>query len=379
MNLFERTKKILEKHDIDGWLVICNEGNDIHAQYLLDVEAHIFHFVFISRNERDHVVSCVMEEPMIRKSLERQGIEAEISSYKSFKDIGLLLANLLKDKKIALNFGEDVLSPNGTGYAEFLPVGIYNALLKFSPTTKFVSAAPIIYDLRSVKSAQDIEDLKHATKATIEILEDIPNWVKIGMTEKEIKAKLEYEYLKIGSLSFPAIVANNEHSADPHHNCSDKKLEKGVLLIDSGVKTRRICSDITWTYWVGGNPPEDFLKAYDALYYSKKVSYKYIKAGAPVNIPAIKCREALQERGYDTDKLYFHGLAHSIGFVVHDIGPGMSSKTDPKHILEENMIYSNEPGLYWAGKWGIRLEDDLVVGKDGPIVVTYNPKDPLLI
>ncbi|MHA1854496.1 MAG: M24 family metallopeptidase [Promethearchaeota archaeon] len=379
MNIFQRTKKILEKHNIDGWLVISNEGNDIHAQYLLDVEAHILHFVFISRDGKDHVISCVMEAPMIRKALDRQGIDAEVSTYNSFKDIGSILQKILPDKKIALDFGEDVFSPNGTGYAEFIPVGIYNALIKFSPTAKFVSAAPIIYELRSVKSPQDIEDLQHATKATMEILENVPNWVKIGMTEKEIKAKLEYEYLKIGTLSFPAIVANNEHAADPHHNCSDKKLEKGVLLIDSGVKTRRVCSDITWTYWVGGNPPEEFLQAYDALYYSKEISYKYIKAGAPVNVPAIKCREALKERGYDTDKLYIHGLAHSIGFVVHDIGPGMSARTDPKHVLVENMVYSNEPGLYWPGKWGVRLEDDLVVGKDEPIIVSYNHKDPPLI
>ncbi|MHA1562538.1 MAG: hypothetical protein ACTSPA_10480 [Promethearchaeota archaeon] len=133
MNLFERTKIFLEKHDIDGWLVICKLGNDIHAQYLLDVEAHIQHFIFISRNEKDHVISCEMEEPMIRKSLERQGIDAEISYYKNLKDIGSKLAILLKNKKIALNFGEDVLSSNGTGYAKMfyllMEQGMLNSFL----------------------------------------------------------------------------------------------------------------------------------------------------------------------------------------------------------------------------------------------------------
>jgi len=101
-----------------------------------------------------------------------------------------------------------------------------------------------------------LKDLRNVCKATIEILETIPNWVKVGMTEKEVMAKLEYEYSKLGKPSFPAIIATGIHSADPHHNTSTKKIEPGVLLIDTGMQIDEMCSDITWTFWIGNKPPE---------------------------------------------------------------------------------------------------------------------------
>ena len=90
------------------------------------------------------------------------------------------------------------------------------------PKTEFFSAGPIIYELRCVKSREQLTDLRNICKITLEILEKIPDWVKIGMTEKEVKAKLEYEYLKLGKPSFEAIVGTGAHSADPHHNTSNK-------------------------------------------------------------------------------------------------------------------------------------------------------------
>ena len=199
------------------------------------------------------------------------------------------------------------------------------------------------------------------------------------MTENEVKRELEIKYLRNGGNGFPAIVANNANAADPHHNGSDKKIEPGVLLIDSGMKPRRMCSDITWTYWVGGEPSEAFINAYQALQYAKDKSYEAVKAGLPMNLPAIKCREALAEKGYDHEKLYFHSLGHSLGFYVHDVGGGMRAKMPDTILQQENMIITNEPGLYWVNEWGVRLEDDIVIKKDGMENLSHIPKDPLVI
>ncbi|MFX1235465.1 MAG: M24 family metallopeptidase, partial [Promethearchaeota archaeon] len=268
---------------------------------------------------------------------------------------------------------------NGTSYADYLRMGDYFSLNELSPETEFISAAPIVYELRSVKSPTELEDLRNVCKATIEILEKVPDFAEIGMTERELKAKIEYEYMKLGRPSFETIVSSGSHSADPHHNSSNKKIETGVLLIDTGLQIDEICSDITWTFWVGNNPGKDFLDAYEVLYESKKVANEYLIDGNPNCLPAIKCREFLSEKGYDHEKLFFHGFGHSLGFEAHDVGARISWKTPETFILKENMVYTSEPGLYWKEKWGIRLEDDIIVGKKKGELVTYNSKDPILI
>ena len=158
-----------------------------------------------------------------------------------------------------------------------------------------------------------------------------------------------------------------------------KKIETGPLLIDTGLQIDEMCSDITWTFWVGNNPTEDFVRAYKVLYESKEVANKYMVDGEKCNVPAIKCREYLRENGYDDVKLFFHGFGHSLGFVAHDIGYGIGANRPDEFTLRENMVYTNEPGLYWRGEWGVRLEDDIIIKKDNSEKITYVPEVPLLI
>jgi Xaa-Pro aminopeptidase len=378
MDKFEKASQILKELETDGWLIICNEDSDINSSFMLGVESHAKHYIYVAAKGQHEVMAVTMEAPMIKRTLESKGINAKVQSYNSFGDLETFLIRILKNSKIALNFGENVLDAEGTSYADYLRVGDYTSIKNLGPKTKFISAAPIIYKLRSVKSTGELKDLRNTCKATMELLDDLPNWVKVGMTENEIRAKLEYEYMKIGKIAFPSIVATGPNSADPHHNTSKKKIEPGVLLIDTGLKIDEMCSDITWTYWMG-KPTEEFEKAYHALYNSKIAANDYMIDGSPNYLPGVKCRESLAKGGYDHEKLFFHGLGHSLGFEAHDVGERMSWKV-PKHFkLKENMVYTNEPGLYWENKWGIRLEDDVIIGKEKCELVTQVPKEPLII
>jgi len=379
MNKFEKAQQILQDMNGDGWLIICNEDNDIHSRYLLGVGSHALHAIFIAADGKHKVLPVVMETNMIKNSLDNKGIDAEIIPFNSLNDFIEKLKPIIKKPKIALDFGENIFELEGTSYADHIPLGTYIALKKMAPNTDFISAAPIIYDLRSVKSSKELKDLRNVCKATIELLETIPDMVIVGMTEREVMAKLEYEYSKVGKPSFPAIVATGKHSADPHHNSSNEKIKLGPLLIDTGMQIDDMCSDITWTYWVGNSPSEEFIDAYSALYEAKEIANKYYIDDTSSRLPAIKCREYLAEKGYDHEKLYFHGLGHALGFEAHDVGPRVSWKAPENTKLKENMVYTNEPGLYWIGKWGIRLEDDIIIGKEKCEQVTYVPKDPIVI
>ena len=379
MNKFQKAQKVLQELNGDGWLIVCKDDSDVHSHFLLGVKSHARHYIYVATDGNHKIFSVEMEAPMIERSLRNKGINAEVIVYKTTDELIDLLTGLLDRKRIALNFGENVLRETGTQYADYIYAGDYFSIKEIVPETEIISAAPIIYELRSVKSKEELDDFRNVCKANIEILENIPNWVKIGMTEREVKAKLEYEYMKIGRPSFDAIVGSGVHSADPHHNTSNKKIEPGVLLIDTGLQIDQMCSDITWTFWVGKNPSEDFKKAYDILYECKEVANDYYIDGTPNNLPARKCREYLAKKGIDHEKLFFHGLGHAIGFEVHGIGARINWKMPDEYILKENMVYTNEPGLYWIDKWGVRLEDDIIIGKEKCELLTYVPKDPILI
>jgi Xaa-Pro aminopeptidase len=379
MNKFEKAQQILKEVDGDGWLIICVEDSDINSRFMIGVESHARHYIYIGADGNHKVIAVEMEAPMIKRSLKKKGINAKVVSYNSMKGLVDLLGSLINKPRIALNFGENILNPEGTAFADYIRAGDYLSMKTLAPQTEFISAAPIITRLRSVKSPEELKDLRNVCKATIELLETLPNWVKVGMTENEVKAKLEYEYMKLGKPSFGAIVATGAHSADPHHNTSMKKIEHGVLLVDTGLQIDEMCSDITWTFWVGKKPVKEFTYAYKALFESKEVAHKFFTDGTPNNVPAKKCREYLAEKGYDHEKLFFHGYGHSLGFEAHDIGGRISWKVPDNFILKENMVYTSEPGLYWGEKWGIRLEDDIIIGKDKCELVTYNSKDPILI
>ena len=379
MNKFEKAQSVLKEIDGDGWLIICVEDSDINSRFMLGVASHARHYVYIAADGNHKVISVEMEAPMIARSLKDKGIKAEVITYNSMEQLSNLLNSLINKPRIALNIGENILSPNGTAYADQIRAGDFFSIKKMAPQTEFISAAPIIDRLRSVKSSEELKDLRNVCKTTLELLETIPDWVKVGMTENEVKAKLEYEYMKLGKPSFPAIVGTGAHSADPHHNTSMKKIEPGVLLIDTGLQIYEMCSDITWTFWVGGKPAKEFVDAYNALFESKEIAHEFFTDGTPNNVPAKKCREYLAEKGYNHEKLFFHGYGHSLGFEAHDIGGRMSWKVPDNFRLKENMVYTSEPGLYWTDKWGLRLEDDVIVGKGKYEKVTYNSKDPILI
>ena len=379
MDKFEKARGVLQKINADGWLIICNEDSDINSHFMLGVKAHARHYVYVDTNGQHQILAVQMEAPMIEKALKSQGVKASVIAYNKMEDLTSNLTRILNKPRIALNFGEDVLGSKGTTYADYIRAGDLFSVQKLAPNTEFFSAASIIYELRAVKSPEELKDMRNVCKATIEILERIPDWVKVSMTEKEVQAKLEYEYMKLGHPSFETIVASGPNSADPHHNSSAKKIKSDALLIDTGMRIDQMCSDITWTFWLGKKPPNEFVQVYRDIYASKQEAKKYYTEGIPNYLPARKCREYLTNKGYDVEKLFTHGLGHALGFEVHDIGERISSLVPEEHFLKENTIYSNEPGLYWEGKWGIRLEDDIIIKKEKCEQVTNVPKDPITI
>ncbi|MEX2680622.1 MAG: M24 family metallopeptidase [Candidatus Sigynarchaeota archaeon] len=377
MNKFDKAAGLLKQRGIDGWLIACNEGSDMHSPYFLGIKSHARHFILIDANGNHQVIAVLMEAPMIKKAIDAMKANVTVRAFNTGEEMLVLLKDVLKKPTIAVNYGEDSLQ-KATGYADYIKAGELQSLRLIAPGTRFVSAADLIEGMRAVKTPDELASLREAVKMTMEVFESIPEWTKVGMTEQEVMARLHYEFFKIGEPSFEAIVASGENTADPHHNSSSKRITPGAFLVDAGVRYGQMSSDITWTFWIGGRPPQEFLDAYDVLYEAKKIANEHMHAGLPTALPDQECRKYLESRGYDHKKLFVHGLGHSIGYDVHDVGPRISASARPGDIFKENMVYSSEPGLYWQGTWGLRLEDDIIIKKDTCEQVSYNHKDPIV-
>lgn len=229
----------------------------------------------------------------------------------------------------------------------------------------------------SVKEDYELENIKTACKIADKAFVTLLDMIKEGMSENEVAALLEYQMRKFGAsgTSFETIVAFGENSSVPHHETGTRKLVFGdIILIDFGCKYGGYCSDCTRTVLFGddGNHGE-FKKAYDAVFEAHMLVKEKVTCGMTgIEADAI-ARDCLKK--YGLDKYFTHALGHGIGINVHEF-PTVSPKSDNK--LLNGMVFSDEPGVYLEGKFGIRIEDTVTL-ENGKVVSLTDSDKKLII
>ncbi|MBX3118584.1 MAG: aminopeptidase P family protein [Fimbriimonadaceae bacterium] len=232
-------------------------------------------------------------------------------------------------------------------------------------------APDLVSKLRMVKSSDEIEKVRQACKLADACLEHIKRLVQPGVSEWDIGMEIEFFFRRQGATSsFDPVVVSGLRSARPHGRASEKKLESGdFLTLDLGARLNGYCSDITRTFVVDEASPRH-REIYNQVLKAQVASIEAIKPGVRcVDIDKMS-REILDEIGLA--KYFGHGLGHGLGRLVHDSGRLGTSSTD---IVEEGQIWTVEPGVYIEGFGGVRIEDDVVVKKDGVEVLTHFPKE----
>ena len=214
----------------------------------------------------------------------------------------------------------------------------------------------------AAKSAWELDNIAKACEIAEVAFNALLPEIKEGMTESEVAALLEYNMRKLGAegLSFPTIVAFGAHAAVPHHETGSAKLCFGdEILIDFGCKVNGYCSDITRTFLFGDDKKhEDFKKAYAAVLAAHQLVKEKLVTGMTGKEADAIARDYLTEKGYG--KLFTHSLGHGIGLNVHEF-PTVSPRGETP--LEDGMVFSDEPGVYVAGEFGIRIEDTVTLEK----------------
>lgn len=216
--------------------------------------------------------------------------------------------------------------------------------------------------MRAVKSAEEIELIAASQALNEKALAKAVAQIKPGMTEKDLAALVTYEILRCGAenVSFEPIVAFGENTAVPHHHPSHKKLEKNdLILIDMGAKLNGYCSDLTRTFSLG-EPNGELVKIHSIVLEAQNYALQHIKAGMTGHEADSLAREYIIANGFSTE--FGHSLGHGVGVDIHEY-PRAAKKSE--NILEENMVISVEPGIYVEGLGGVRIEDLVVVQRDG--------------
>ena len=252
----------------------------------------------------------------------------------------------MKDYKIvAVSFKE-------TKHAEFLELEKIGV--------KLVEADSTIFPLMETKNEWELSCIQKACEIAEDAFNELLPEIQEGMTETEVAALLEYKMRKLGAqgLSFDTIVAFGAHGAVPHHETGETKLKFGdVVLIDFGCKVNGYCSDITRTFLFGDDGKhEEFKKAYKCVLEAHLLAQQKIVAGMTGKEADAVAREYLKACGYG--ELFTHSLGHGIGLNVHEM-PSISPRGET--ALCDGMVFSDEPGVYKAGEFGIRIEDTVTL------------------
>lgn len=260
------------------------------------------------------------------------------------------------------------LNAKHVGYEEnYITVGEFKTMKAALSDFTLKPAGAIMEKARSVKTEEELELITNAENITQKALSKILPLIKVGISERELSAEIMFEMIRCGasSLAFDNIVAFGENSAKPHHQSGNKKLEKNdLVLIDIGCKANGYCSDMTRTFTIG-EPNPQLVSLHSIVLEAQNYALKNIKAGMTCHEADSLAREYIAANGYT--KEFGHSLGHGVGINVHE-SPRVAQNCS--QILEENMVISVEPGVYIEGLGGIRIEDLVIVKKDGVVNLT---------
>ena len=251
----------------------------------------------------------------------------------------------------------------------------YVGLQELFDGVKFVATDEVFRELRAVKSEREISLIKQAQSVTDAAFSEILLFIKEGVSEIEIAARLEYIILKNGcELAFDSIVAFGENGSKPHAHRSERKLRSGEFVtMDFGAKYKGYCSDMTRTVALGAID-ERKARAYNAVLEAGKIAAKAVKVGEKCSDIDAVARNYLAKFGLD--KFFSHSLGHSLGVDIHEM-PAFSPSCG--EILKEGMIITDEPGVYLEGDFGLRIEDMLLVTSDGAVDLTHSDKNLIIL
>lgn len=357
----DRLRRIFDNAsaDLDVVAIVNGERVDPNFFYISGYRSGIFErsMLFLFPDRHVEVLTNTLEEDAARQ---RKDYTVHVEKGSGPPERRRLVSSILRDsKRVGINF-------QGVSHKDFQTLGTMLG------SKKLIDASGALSRSRMVKDADELELISKAAQIVSGVVEGLPGFLKEGMTERALKAQIDYRMVEGGadSPSFDSIVAFGESSALPHYSAGERRLRRGDnVLVDVGSRYRLYCSDITRTFFFG-RAIQSQREAYSKVLEAQTKAIEQIRegvSGRAVHQTAARVIDRSEFKGRFT-----HGLGHSLGLEVHD-GPGLSLRNAAR--LKRDMVVTVEPGIYLPGEGGVRIEDDVLVTKGSCDLLTKCPRE----
>lgn len=353
MNRLDNIREALDRQNVDGiWVT-----NDKNLRYLANFTGSAGE-VIITRDKAFFITDFRYKEQAKEQA---QGFEVIIHPGDLYGEINKVL---VENNVERLGVEADSLI-----LATYLQV-------KETFEAEIVPTNGVVEKIREVKEESEVQIIKEACEITDQAFDHILTFIKPGVTEIEVANELEH-FLKgkgATAMSFDTIVASGVRSSMPHGVASEKAIEQGdMITLDFGCYFKGYSSDMTRTIALG-EPDPKLVEIYNIVLEAHNRVIEGTKAGMTgKEIDAI-ARDYITEKGYGD--CFGHSTGHGLGLDVHEM-PAISKRYDQP--VTEGMVITDEPGIYVEGLGGVRIEDDLLIQKDGVLSLNKSPKELIIL
>ena len=354
MNHLKQIAARLDEYGIDAMLVSSEPGE----RYAVGFKGE--GYVVVAKNE------C-------RYCTDSRYIEA---AEKQVTGTSVTMTDRAKNYRILIQKAVDDLGIEKLGFEDgYMTVAQYRQLAD-AFTCELVPAQGLLGALRAAKDEEEIALMTKAQRISEQALEEILKFLRPGVSEKEVAAKLTYDMLRFGAekMSFDPIVASGPNGSLPHAVPSDRAIQSGEFVtMDFGCIYGGYCSDMTRTVAVG-EPTEEMKKVYAVVLEAQLAGIAAEKAGVTGKSVDAAARRVIEDAGYG--EYFGHSFGHSVGLEIHEAPNAGSTCED---VIPLGAAVSAEPGIYLPGKFGVRIEDVTIFTADGCVNLTKAPKDLIIL
>lgn len=358
----DKLTNLMKNYGIDILVI----GPSCDLQYLTGIDPFVderFKALFILQDKRCFYIA---PEVYYEETIELLGQDIDIIKWGDSE--GFISAIIKADEKYCLN-GKNIGVHDGIQAVNLIDIStIINA--------KFLNGTIVMESLKLIKDEDSKKNLRKAALIADETFKNIIKFIKPNMTEYDIKVKLEELLMEHGGqgLAFETIIASGPNSSKPHYNKYDRVIEKNdVIIMDFGCKYNGYCSDMSRTVFVG-EPTEEQKKIYSIVLEANTKGEACAKKGVTAEVVDRAARNVIKEAGYS--EYFINRTGHGIGTAVHE-GPFI--KEGNKQILDDGMAFSIEPGIYIPGKFGMRVENIVLINEGIGEVLNKATKDMIII
>ncbi len=320
----------------------------------------------IPANADAFVVSPAFEEERAREQLDNGpfGADTQVYTWHEHEDPYALVAEGLRDRGVA---------SGKIGIEERTYFVYANRVAAAAPSLEITSAIPITTGCRGIKDEHELQLMRLASKVTLLAYKAAYEALEEGMTQRDFGRLVSLAHQQQG-FSGGAGVQVGKYSALPHGSTAPQTIREGtILLIDGGCKVEGYSSDLSRTF-VLGTPTDKMRKVFEIEHRAQSAALAAARPGVECQAVDAAARQVITDAGYGPDYKYFtHRVGHGMGMDGHEWPYLVKGNTQ---LLEPGMTFSDEPGIYIRGEFGVRLEDDMVITQDGAELMT--PQSPSL-